>query len=300
MDFGKVLALGQPVSLALLMFATGMACQHGEVSAVLRQPALLLRSITAMQLLSPVVVLGLMWRLPLDPVVTVALLTVAVSPAPLFTPREEPNAVDGRSYAVSLIATSALLSVIIVPGALSVLSDVVAPPLRIPAMALTQHLAVVVLLPFLAGLLLAHVAPGLSAVWASAVGDAAVLVFAGALVPQTVAALPALRAMSARSTVVGIVTYAAATLIIGHLLGGPKRENRETLALATTVRHPAFALFAVNASFDHEPLAVPAVLLVALVTLATALPYIVMTRLLRFLRTAGVARTPTGQHPRHP
>jgi BASS family bile acid:Na+ symporter len=295
MDIDRLLSLGTEASLVMLLFATGMAARHGEGSALVRQPALLARSIGAVQLLAPVAAIVLASTLTIGPVVTVALLALAVSPMPPFIPREAPTAEGGRSYVISLIATSALLSVITIPGTLSVLGDVFGVSFRVPAIALARHLSLTVLLPFLAGLVLARTAHSFSATWSSAVGDAATLLLVVTLLPRVVATWPAIRALSDRGTLVAIVAYAVATLVAGHLLGGPARENRTTLALSATARHPALAISFVNANFAGEPLALPAVLLVAMVTLGVAAPYVVCARWWR--SGSAPAGTPAAAHP---
>jgi BASS family bile acid:Na+ symporter len=135
-----------------------------------------------------------------------------------------------------------------------------------------------VLVPFLAGVLLARTAHAFSATWSSPVAGASTLLLVVTLLPQIVRAWPALRALSERGTLAVIVAYAIGMLVLGHLLGGPGRENRTTLALATTARHPALAISFVNANFADDPLALPAVLLVAMVTVAVAVPYVVGAR----------------------
>jgi BASS family bile acid:Na+ symporter len=295
MDIDRVLSLGTEGSLVLLLFATGMAARHGEGSALVRRPALFARSIGAVQLLAPVAAILLAWKLAIGPAITVALLALAVSPLPPFIPREAPTAEGGRSYVISLIATSALLSVITIPGTLSVLSDVFGLSFRVPAIPLARHLSLTVLLPFLAGLVLARSARGFSATWSSAVGDAATLLLVVTLLPRVVATWGAIRELSDRGTLVAIVAYAVAMLLSGHLLGGPVRENRTTLALSATARHPALAISFVTANFAGDPLALPAVLLVAMVTFGVAVPYIVCARWWR--SAAAPAGTPATSHP---
>jgi BASS family bile acid:Na+ symporter len=278
MDIDTLLSLGFQASLFLIVLAAGMAAQHGEATALLRKPALLIRSVIAMLLLAPLLAVGLASTLPLQPAVKIALVALAVSPVPPFLPKKT-FVVDGdRSYAVSLLATSALLSTITVPVTLSFLSDVVGLPLLLPAATLAKQLLLGVLIPLAAGLLMARIAPAFCATWAADVSGAAALVFSVTIVPRLVLTLPAFRELSGDGTLVVMAAYAIGTLLAGHVLGGPVRENRHTLALSAATRHPAIALSLAQANFADQRLAVPAVLLLVVVTGAMSAPYLALIR----------------------
>ena len=57
-------------------------------------------------------------------------------------------------------------------------------------------------------------------------------------------------------------------------LGGPVPENRTSLAIATSSRHPGVALLLARANFPAEKLVVAAVLLYLLVNAVLAIPYL--------------------------
>ena len=278
MDIDKLLSLGSQLSLFLMVLATGMAAQHGEATALLRQPALLVRSVVAMQVLAPVVAVLLATRFSVDPVVGIALVALATGPVPPFLPRKELGVNGERSYVVSVLATSALLSVITVPVTLSLLSDVFGLPLLLAPLALAKVLLVGVVVPLAVGLVLARVAPAFSATWAWPIGAASAVVLGLATLPQLVAMLPAFTTLAAGGALIVMATYAAFTLIIGHVLGGTEPEHRRALALSTATRHPGIAIALVSANFTDLPLAVPAVLLLVLVSALATAPYVAMTR----------------------
>jgi BASS family bile acid:Na+ symporter len=64
-----------------------------------------------------------------------------------------------------------------------------------------------------------------------------------------------------KGTVLSLVAFALAGLIIGHALGGPEPDNRRVLALATASRHPAVALAIARANFPAQRLAAAEVFL---------------------------------------
>jgi BASS family bile acid:Na+ symporter len=300
MDIDKLLSLGFQASLFLIVLATGMAAQHGEATALVRKPALLTRSVVAMLLLAPLLAVGLASTLPLQPTVKIALVALAVSPMPPFLPKKALIVHGERSYPVSLLAATALLSTVTLPVTLSFLSDVFGLPLLLAPATLANQLLVSVLLPLVTGLLLARLAPAFSAMWAADVSGAATVVFCLTIVPQLVVTLPAFRELIGDGSLVVMATYAIGTLLIGHVLGGPGRETRHTLALSTSARHPAIAISLAQANFADHRLAVPAVLLLVVVTGAMIAPYLALIRRRQSRPTETGARVIAHPLPRRP
>lgn len=69
--------------------------------------------------------------------------------------------------------------------------------------------------------------------------------------------MPALVSLIDSGTLAAITAFILAGLAAGHLLGGPKPENRTVLALATVSSHPAVALTTANASFPERSWSLP-------------------------------------------
>jgi bile acid:Na+ symporter, BASS family len=278
MDIMKLLSIGVRVSIFLMVLSMGMAGQRGEARELFRRPALLLRSIVAMQVLAPLLAVALAYFLPLERAVKIALVTLAVSPVPPFLPRRALKAGGSRGYVVSLLATSALLSVISIPVTLSLISDVAGISLSLPLVALVKQLVLTVLLPLLGGLLFARAAPEFARSWAAPIGSGAALVLVISVVPVIVKLFPAFQKLAGDGTLLVMTVYALAALAIGHLLGGPDHGNRTVLALSTAARHPGIAILLATTNFAAERLATPAVLLMAIVSFVAAVPYLTFTR----------------------
>jgi BASS family bile acid:Na+ symporter len=278
MDVARLLSFGIRVSIFLMVLATGMAGQRGEARALFRRPALLVRSIVAMQVLAPLLAVGLTFLLPIERAVKIALVTLAVSPVPPFLPRRMLKAGGPRGYVVSLLATSALLSVVSIPMTLSLISDVTGVELTLPLAALARQLVMTVLLPLLLGLLIARVLPAIAASWAAPVGSGAALVLALSVLPLIVRTFPAMRTLAGDGTLLVMTLYAAGALLIGHLLGGPEQGNRTVLALSTAARHPGIAILLATTNFAADRLATPAVLMLVIVSFVATIPYLALTR----------------------
>jgi BASS family bile acid:Na+ symporter len=274
MTAAELLSLLTKISIILIVFSTGMSGQRGSLGMLLRQPSLLLRSLLSMLVLAPLLAVALASSLELPKSVKIALVMLAVSPVPPFLPGKAIRAGGSQSYVISLLATSAIVSIVTAPLSIRLLDDLFGLSMNNPHIEVARALLVSVLLPLAAGLIFARVAPGISATWARIVAGVGTILLAAVVLPQVVTLAPALRELVGNGTLLAIAAFALGTLFIGHLLGGPVEENRSVLALCTATRHPFIAILLIHANFPSERLAVPAVFMALIVTSVASLPYV--------------------------
>ncbi len=67
-------------------------------------------------------------------------------------------------------------------------------------------------------------------------------------------------------TLLAIVCFVLAGLVVGHVMGGPEPQHASVLALSTASRHPAIALAISAANFPGEQFAPTLVLYLILCT----------------------------------
>jgi len=293
-----LLALLTKISIMLIVFATGMSGRRGDLVMLLREPWLLLRSLVSMLVVAPLLAVLLASTLHLPMSVKIAAVMMAVSPVPPFLPKKAIKAGGSQSYVISLLAMSALVSIVTTPLSLQLLDDLFDMSMHIPRIEIARPLLATVLLPLVAGLLFARVAPRLSASWTRIVSAAGTLLLAAAVLPQLVSLAPALRELVGNGTLLAIAAYALCTLFIGHLLGGPVEENRSVLALCTATRHPFIAIVLIQANFSADKLAVPAVFMALIVTSIASVPYVRMRRARYARAVPQSAPLPQPQSPR--
>jgi len=65
---------------------------------------------------------------------------------------------------------------------------------------------------------------------------------------------------------------------VGHLLGGPRPDERQVLALTTSSRHPGVAFVVASANFAEPKLVLAAVLLYVLVNALVSLAYLAWSK----------------------
>jgi len=278
MTAAQLLSLLTEISIILIVLSTGMSGKRGDFLMLLRQPSLLIRSLLSMLVLAPLLAVVFATSLRLPNAVRIALVMMAVSPVPPFLPKKAIKVAGSQSYVISLLAMSALASIVTVPFSLDALDGLFGLSMGIPPIEIAKPLLKTVLLPLIAGLALARVAPGICASWARIVAAVGTILLAAVVVPQLVTLLPAFKELVGDGALLAIAAFALSALFIGHLLGGPVDEDRSVLALCTATRHPFIAIVLIQANFASEKLAVPAVFMALIVTSVASVPYVRMRK----------------------
>lgn len=228
------------ISVGIIILAIGMDSTLREIAYLWRQPGLLFRSVLAMYVLVPLAALALVKILTLPPGVEIGLLVLAVSAGAPLLPRKLLNIGDG-AYIFSLVVTSTLLAIMLVPVWLAVLGPQFGNPPNLESSRVAWVLAKSFLLPLALGMLVRWLFPAV----AERIGDRLMAV-AGLLL--TVCALLLLLLhwdVLLEASVSGVLTLAGLiviALVIGHLLGGPAEEDRTALAIACSTRHLGIAV----------------------------------------------------------
>lgn len=275
MTLAELVPLALKVSIMTLVFTIGLGTPAADLSYFVRKPWELVRSVLAMSVVMPIIVVALVVGLDLRKSVEISLVALALAPIPPILPKRLIKAGGDHAYIMCLLCVAALLSIVIIPLA-SALLDAIFPahlavaPGPVAGIALTT-----VLLPMIAGVLVRHFAPTLAARAETPLSLAAnvLLMIAVALVLVKIG--PMALAQLGNGTLLAIVAFVILGLAVGHILGPPTPGGRTVLALATATRHPAMAIAIARLNFPDEK-AVPAtVLLYLLVGLIVSTPYMI-------------------------
>lgn len=261
------------VSLAGLVLAVGLNSGRGDLLSVLRRPAQLLKAVLAVMVIPPVAAAILIAVMtPLDPVVKAGIMLMAISPVPPLVPGKELAVGARKEYAYGLYAAMALLTVVSVPAVLALTTTLFGRQDFISVDSIARTVGLGVLLPLGIGIAIREIAPVFAGrIWRLIYQISMVLVLL-AFVPVLIQVWPALVNLIGNGTVLAMAAVTLIALAGGHLLGGPDRRDRATLAMASAVRHPGIAISIAGASF-HDPRVSAAVLLFLLVGLVAAAPY---------------------------
>ena len=273
--FVKFLALG---SMLLLVFALGLRSTAGDAEYLFHRPRLLARSLIAMYVLTPLVVISVLLQLHLRLPVKIALAALSLSPVPPVLPGKQMKLAARQGYIYGLLVAASLIAVVWLPLVTSILTAHFALRAHVSAAAILKIISLTVLLPLAAGIGVRRYRPERVAEWSrllNTVGTALLLV---AFIPVLAAEWRAMPSLVGNGTLLAIIAFTAVGLLIGHILGGPDPQNRTVLALATASRHPGVAMAIASVSFPEQRLVAPTLLLALIVGIIAAAPYIAWRR----------------------
>jgi predicted Na+-dependent transporter len=193
----------------------------------------------------PLAALALVQTVPLPPSVRTAVLVLAISAGAPMLPRKLKK-LGREGYVFSLVVLSSLFAVVAVPAWLVVLGPYFAREPQATAGTVGILVAKAALGPLLAGMLLRP----LLGSRADRVSEW-VLKTVGIVLMVAAAGLLALHGrLLAEAGWVALLALAGVTVVglaIGHVLGGPDREDRTALAVACSTRHVGLAMLAASA-----------------------------------------------------
>ncbi len=252
MDPTTALKLVLLLGVVLMVVGIGARVQLDEPLLLLRRPTLTLRSLLAMYVLFPTLVLLLVWLLPLRQGVGAVLLGFAVSPV-LPPWAKKGTALGGRAdYVIGLELLSTAVSLLVVPLMIAIAERLFGVTTNLDPKAMMMVLLATVVLPLGFGIGLASLFPR-SSPRLGALADrlGSVVLLLGAVVLLSVHGTKML-AVIGEGTVLVILVVIVFGLVFGELLGGPDRGIRSALASATVSRHPAIALLLASGAFPQQ------------------------------------------------
>jgi bile acid:Na+ symporter, BASS family len=272
------------VSLTIftLMFALGVNHSFEQLTSLWHRPGLLLRSLLAVVLLVPMVVVLLLWVFDLPPAVATGLAVLAAAPGAPLTYKRSQMAGGDPTYTASLQLTLALFAVGITPLILAVFSSLFGLVIKgVTLFQVARQVAQVTFLPVIIGLSLKQFAPRLAEVLRKPVSMLANILFIllVLMLILLLALVPELRALLnvGGQAAVAILFMVVISLIIGHLLGGPRRDQRSALATACIARNVGLALFIAELS-DYGQHFIPTLLTYMILGGLLAIPYAVLSK----------------------
>jgi BASS family bile acid:Na+ symporter len=287
-----------PVAIAISLIgmevSLGMQSGHGELLYVLRRPALLLRALLAVNVIVPIAALVMVSLFPLSPAARGGILVMAASSVPPLAPDQALKEGAGKSYTFGLYVAIVLLSVVVVPATVALISGLYHVSVPLGPLPVATEVLEKVVLPVVAGLAISRFAPNLAERVAPIIGRAAGVILMIAVVPILITVWPAMMGLIGNGTVLAMALVAAIALAGGQLLGGRGPQQGAALATMAATRHPAIALIIIGAmglqaaAKQRETAAIIAFLLVGVLV---AIPYQIWLR-----RRARLSAPPA--HPR--
>ena len=274
MTAAHLLPLAINVSMALMVFSVALSADVAHFRSALQKPGLLARSLFAMYVVMPLVAILIAASFEFSHALKAALVLLALSPVPPLLPKRQIKVGGSESYVLGLLVAAALAAIVVVPAGVTLIGRAFGQDLDVPFGVTTKVVARSVLLPLVAGLIVARLAPRFAKKGAKPIGIASVALLVASLLPVVFAARHLLFAQIGNFTILAIVLFALLGIIAGHLLGGPDSGDRKALALAVATRHPGVALAILHVLAPGDKRITAIVLLYLLVSGVVAVPYL--------------------------
>ncbi|RWQ15776.1 Na+-dependent transporter [Mesorhizobium sp.] len=274
MTIAQLIPMAINLSMALMVLALGLRASWADAASLMRQPGLLVRSVLSMNVIMAVVALIMAGLLDLHPAVKIALVALALSPVPPILPGKQTKAGGTTSYTASLLATMAVLSIVIVPLGMALISQVFGLGVSVTSGKIASIVFIGILVPLAIGILIRQFAPILAAKIDRPLSLFATVLLIAAFVPVPVKIWPQLMEMVGNGTLIALMVFALIGVAVGHLLGGPLPDNRTVLALATSARHPGVAMAIAASAFPEERAVIAVVLWHLIVSAVVCIPYV--------------------------
>ena len=274
MTAAQIISLAIQGSMALIVFCLGMQSRARDITGLLQQPGLLVRSLLAIYVIMPLLVAALCAYFNLTHALEVALVVLALSPLPPILPGKEVKAGGDASYAVGLLAIAGIVAIVFVPAAAALLGKIFNRPGQVPMATVVLVVATSILLPLAAGFLVRWLAPALALRINKPLSTIAWIVLGVACIPVLIGTWHAMLALVGNFTLVAIIAVTVVGVLVGHHLGGPDPSDRTVLALSTSSRHPGMAMAIAHAVAPDDKTVPAAILLAFLVAFFAVIPYV--------------------------
>ena len=262
LSVAQILGLVLKVCILATVFALGLKAAWADVASLLHRPGLLMRSLFAMYVLTPLVALLLVFAFSAPLAVELAVLLMAISAGAPLLPKKLFKLGANPPYVYSLSVIAALLAIVTVPISLTILSMFFVRSASVPVGEVAYTIATVFLAPLLAGMVVRQLWPVQAERISDPIISTANIILLGLVLLILATNLSAILVVGPSGfAMIVVMTFAA--LAIGHALGGPDPNDRTALAIACASRFPALVMLIASLNFPGaKPLPVVAAYLV--------------------------------------
>ena len=234
--------------VAAVMLSIGLRVSGGELLDILRNRALLTRTLLANCVLIPAIGFLLVRIFPLTPDATIGILLLAAIPGTPITLQFTRMAKTQLAFAATMTFVLSLVSIAMTPLAIEVMPGMAQRDQR-PMLHLVTSIALYIALPLCAGLWVARRAPKIAPRLELPLGILASIVFLFLMWETRLVRRGAFNAVRGGGTILAMILLLLLSMLIGWLIGGPNRESRRVLATSTGMRNVIVVLYVARYCF---------------------------------------------------
>jgi BASS family bile acid:Na+ symporter len=239
------------ITLFLLMLTIGLREGFANLTVLWRRPGLLVRCLLASFVFVPIASMAIDAIIPMSDPVRAGMAAMAVCPGAPMLYRKLSGMKVNTSLAGSYQVTMSLFAVVLVPLWIIIINLLYFKQNPHTISDVAQQIAYVQLIPITAGMVIRSWVPSLADDLLEPTDKISSRMLLGILILIVIVGLPEILRVGV-VTVLGVVLFLAATIVIGHYLGGSDPENRIALALANSSRNAGLALALVATNFENE------------------------------------------------
>lgn len=261
------------IALILMILSVGLQAHWRDVASAAKGVHGIWRGVLAVNVAVPVTAVLMCMVIPLTTPVKIGIIVMAVSPLAPLVPGKLMRAGADTSRVVGLYALLVILSVVIVPATVALLSWLFPADATISVAAVGRLVLISILAPLAVGIAIASLAPALAQRLAKPVGLISNIALGVIVVALLVTQGRAMLALVGNGAVLVMAAAALSGIVAGHLLGGPSEIGRKSLALAAATRHPGIAALIAKTNFGGDHSIILAIVLFLLVSVLVSVAY---------------------------
>jgi BASS family bile acid:Na+ symporter len=249
------------------MLGMGLGLRVSEIVGPLRNWRLVMLSLVANFVVMPFAALALARILRLDESMAIGLLLLGMAGGAPFLPKLAQIARGNLAFAVGLM----VLLMVITVGYLPIVLPMLLPGVSVNPAQIARSLVLLMLLPLGGALAVNARLPDIAAKIKPFFDKTSNLSLIVLMALQTLLNVRSVVAVFGTGGILAGLVFLGVGVVTGWALGGPRRDTRSVLGLATAQRNIAAALVVGNQSFE-DPNVVVMVVVVAIVGLLTLMP----------------------------
>jgi BASS family bile acid:Na+ symporter len=228
--------------------------------------------------------------IPMPVVDARALLTLACAPGGLSAVQFTSKSKDAQVFAGQLAVLLTCLAIFISPLLMSVLLPP-GPSLFVPYAKVAGYVSFFMLLPLVLGLACRHGSQKIALRLTKPLALIGTLSFV-ALILMTLSFRRSVMEQIGRPELIGIICFVLAMMITGWLSGGPRRETRQVLAAACSMRNVALGFAITSRSFPDSGIEIPLAAFFAMMVTPNMILVLVLLVINRLKRPAPAELNP--------
>jgi BASS family bile acid:Na+ symporter len=236
--------------VAVVMFSIGLRTRGGDLLTIVRDRALLVRTLLANCILIPAIGLLLVRIFPLNPDAKIGVVLLAAIPGTPIALQFTRMAKTRLAFTATMTLVLSLVGIAMTPLAIETMPQVEQRNER-PLLFLIVSIVLYIALPVCAGLWTARRAPILAGRLVLPLGLLATVVFLFLMWETRLMRREAFNAIRGSGTVLAMFLLLLLSMLIGWLIGGPDNETRRILATSTGMRNVIVVLYLARYCFAN-------------------------------------------------